>query len=230
MRAFSPTLFDRLPVVGILRGLPEPSLRPVVDAVLRGGLTNLEITMNSPGAAAQIRAACQIAGTELNIGAGTVTNVRLLAEARAAGASFIVTPAVASAVIARCVEEQIPVFPGAFSATEIQRAWDLGATMVKVFPAEALGPGRFAELKESLPLVRIMPTGGVDVANLAAYARAGADAYGVGTPLFRPDRIAAGDYEWLREQCQAFHQAYRLALLPQAHEPAPVHVSPSRSL
>ena len=205
---FSTKLFEQLPIVGILRGLPAEKLRHVVEAVRDGGLTNLEITMNTPGAADQIRAAREIAGSALNIGAGTVTNLQSLEDAFSAGASFIVTPTLVPAVIERCVQLKVPVFPGAFSPTEIQSAWELGATMVKIFPADTLGPGYLRSLKAPLPHLKLMPTGGVDVTTLAAYAQAGADAFGVGSPLFRAERIAACDWEWLRNQCRAFAGAY----------------------
>jgi 2-dehydro-3-deoxyphosphogluconate aldolase / (4S)-4-hydroxy-2-oxoglutarate aldolase len=214
MASFSTGLFEALPIVGILRGLPAHALRPVIEAVREGGLANLEITMNTPGAAEQIRAACDMAGPNLNIGAGTVTGLRILDEARSAGASFIVTPTLAPVVIERCLQDHVPVFPGALAPTEIQRAWELGATVVKVFPADVLGLGYFKRLKECLPHVRLMPTGGVDVNTLADYAKAGAAAFGVGTPLFRPDRIAAQDWDWLRNQCRAFAEAYRAAQQP----------------
>lgn len=205
---FSQKLFQQLPIVGILRGLPAEKLRPVVEAVRDGGLTNLEITMNTPGASDPIRAACEIAGSALNIGAGTVTDLRLLDDALAAGARFIVTPTVSAAVIERCVQLRVPVFPGAFSPTEIQRAWELGATMVKVFPADTFGPGYLRSLKAPLPHLKLMPTGGVDLATLETYAKAGADAFGVGSLLFRAERIAAQDWEWVRNQCRAFAGAY----------------------
>src|SRR5471030_355070 len=211
---FSTKLFEQLPIVGILRGLPAKKLRPVVEAVREGGLTNLEITMNTPGAVNQIRAAREIAGSALNIGAGTVTNLQSLDDALSAGASFIVTPTLMPAVIERCVRLKVPIFPGAFSPTEIQQAWELGATMVKIFPADTLGPGYLRSLKAPLPHLKLMPTGGVDVTTLSAYAQAGADAFGVGSPLFRAERIAADDWEWLRNQCRAFAEAYHKTKSP----------------
>ena len=204
---FCAKLFEQVPIVGILRGLSADKLAPVVAAVQLGGLTNLEITMNTPGAVEQIRAAGKIVGAALNIGAGTVTNLASLEEALAAGASFIVTPIVAVPVIERCVKLGVPVFAGAFSPTEIVQAWELGAMMVKVFPAETLGPGYLRNLKGPCPYLRLMPTGGVDLNTLPAYAKAGADAFGVGSPLFQADRLAAGDWSWLRQQCRAFVNA-----------------------
>ncbi len=209
--AFSTALFQQLPMVGILRGLGAENLQPVVDAVCAGGLTNLEVTMNTAGAVDQIRAARRLAGTALNIGAGTVTDLTLLEQALEAGASFIVTPTVADAVIQRCVQLQVPVFPGAFSPAEIVRAWEMGATMVKVFPADVLGPGYLRALKGPFPQVRLLPTGGVDVSTLASYLKAGADGFGIGSPLFRPERVAAQDWIWIRQQCRALIEAYRTA-------------------
>jgi 2-dehydro-3-deoxyphosphogluconate aldolase/(4S)-4-hydroxy-2-oxoglutarate aldolase len=209
--SFSPLLFAQVPLVGILRGFSIDKLAPIIETVKAGGLTNLEITMNTPGAIDQIRAAVQIADSALNIGAGTVTNLPQLDAALAAGATFIVTPILALPVIERCVKLGVPVFPGAFTPTEIVQAWELGATMVKVFPAESLGPSFIKNLKGPCPYLRLMPTGGVDLNTLAAYAQAGADAFGVGSPLFQPDKLAANDWPWLRQQCRAFVQAAQTA-------------------
>ncbi|MFO1498240.1 MAG: bifunctional 4-hydroxy-2-oxoglutarate aldolase/2-dehydro-3-deoxy-phosphogluconate aldolase [Verrucomicrobiota bacterium] len=215
MGSFSRERFESLPIVGILRGLPDACLGPLLDVVCRAGLTNIEITMNTVGAANQIRSACQLAGGRLNIGAGTVTDVERLEEALGAGASFIVTPTIVEPVLKQCAQAKIPVFPGAFSPTEILRAWDLGAAMVKVFPADAIGVGGIEALTEAMPELRLMPTGGVDVDTLAAFARAGAAGYGIGSPLFPRPRLAAGDWAWLEDRSRAFVRAYH-----QAH-PAP---------
>ena len=96
--------------------------------------------------------------------------------------------------------------------------------MVKVFPAGTLGPGYLRSLKSSLPGVRLMPTGGVDLLSFEAYATAGADAFGIGSPLFKTERITARDWEWLRTQCRAFANAYRN--LPPSRLP-PSRLSPS---
>lgn len=215
MNAFSHSQLQRVPVVGILRGVPLGSIESLVRAVIDGGLTTLEITMNSASALEQIRQASAVAGGALNIGAGTVLSVEMLEEALKAGATFIVTPVVNEDVIRRCVALKVPVFPGAFTPTEILRAWDAGATLVKVFPAEILGPTFIKSVKAPLPHVKLMPTGGVDLESLDAFQKAGADAFGVGSPLFKPDRIAASDWSWVRAQCHAF--ATRVAK-SQAHD------------
>jgi 2-dehydro-3-deoxyphosphogluconate aldolase/(4S)-4-hydroxy-2-oxoglutarate aldolase len=209
--AFSSDRFEQLPIVGILRGLPLQQLARVVEAAAEGGLTNIEITMNSPGAATQIQTACKTigSGSEVNVGAGTVTSLPLLEEALGAGASFIVTPTLCIPVIQRCATLKVPVFPGAFSPSEIVQAWECGASLVKVFPADLGGPSYCKSLKAPLPHIRLMPTGGVDLDTLSAYAQAGAEGFGIGSTLFRSDRLAAQDWDWIRDRCRAFTQEYK---------------------
>ena len=209
--SFSVKLFQELPVVGILRGFKTDLLADIVGAAIRGGLRNLEITMNTPDAARQIQDAIALAEGRLNVGAGTVINGQRLDEALAVGASFVVTPTVDPQIIGECVERKVPVFPGALSPTEVVSAWELGATIVKIFPAETLGPGYIRALKASLPHIKLMPTGGVDLKTLPAFLEAGADGFGVGSPLFDRDRIESRDWSWLESQCRAFAETYRQA-------------------
>jgi 2-dehydro-3-deoxyphosphogluconate aldolase/(4S)-4-hydroxy-2-oxoglutarate aldolase len=206
---FSRELFEALPVIGILRGFNREQVVELVSAALRGGLANLEITMNSPEAALQIHEAKAAAAGRMNVGAGTVTSLALLDEALSAGASFIVTPTLNSAVLARCIQDQVPVFPGAFSPSEVVRAWDEGATMVKIFPAETLGPAYIRALKAPFPKIKLLPTGGVDLATLPEFLKAGADGFGVGSPLFDRRRVECGDWPWVGAQCRAFAETYQ---------------------
>jgi 2-dehydro-3-deoxyphosphogluconate aldolase/(4S)-4-hydroxy-2-oxoglutarate aldolase len=198
-----------LPLVGILRGFSTAQVEGIVRAALRGGLKNLEITMSSKDTPEQIRRAKEIVGEEMCVGAGTVLNFEQLERALGAGACFIVTPVVNGEVIEPCVRGKIPVFPGAYSPTEILMAWEMGATMVKVFPAETLGPAYIKSIKAPLPHVKLMPTGGVDLKTLPAFIKAGADGFGVGGPLFDRARVEAGDYAWIEEQCRAFVKLFR---------------------
>jgi 2-dehydro-3-deoxyphosphogluconate aldolase/(4S)-4-hydroxy-2-oxoglutarate aldolase len=195
------------PVVGILRGFQLAQIQPIIEAAIVGGLRNVEITMSSENAEAQIAETARLAQGKLNIGAGTVLDVGSLTRALGAGASFIVTPTLQRDVIAECVRLGISVFSGAFSPTEVIEAWELGAAMVKIFPAEILGAGYIKALKAPLAQVKLMPTGGVDLQTLPGYLRAGADGFGVGNPLFDRTRIGRGDWKWLAEQCRAFVKA-----------------------
>lgn len=207
-RPFNQKLFEQLPIVGILRGFDLAQLEQIVNAAVRGGLRNLEVTMNSRGAPEQIARALELSEGQMNIGAGTVTSLDLLDEALHAGASFIVTPALQEEVVTACVKQDVPVFPGAFTPTEIYRAFELGAAMVKVFPAEVAGPAYIKAVRAPLPQVKLMPTGGVDLESLPAFIKAGALGFGVGSPLFQRARVEAEDWSWIEEQCQAFRRTY----------------------
>jgi|SRR5439155_906552 len=209
--SFSSALFQELPIVGILRGFTLEQMTEIVRAAIRGGLRNIEISMNTPGAARQLREAVTVAEGQLNIGAGTVTNLELLDQALNAGAAFVVTPTVEPKVIAECVNQKMPVFPGALSPTEVVRAWDLGAMMVKIFPAESVGPNYIRALKAPLPHIKLLPTGGVDLKTLPAFLKAGADGFGIGSPLFDRQRVESCDWTWVEAQCRAFAEAYRQA-------------------
>lgn len=208
---FDAKRFAGMPLIGILRGQPARAIDPLVQALADGGFTALEITMNSPGAAAQIRAAVNMAQGRIDIGAGTVTSLIQLEEAVTAGASFIVTPIVVPEVISACVQQGLPVFPGACTPTEIHQAHRLGATMVKLFPANRLGPDYVRDLKAPLSSVRLLATGGITPESLPAYVKAGVEGFGIGSPLFSPDHIAADDWNWMRERAAQFCAAWQSA-------------------
>lgn len=204
--------FYSLPLVGILRGGTAEHLPHIIQAIRNGGLRYLEITMNTAGAEDQIRAAVQLSENSLTIGAGTVTSRPLLDRALAAGASFIVTPCVTREVIEFCEDVGIPVFPGAFTPTEILSVWKPAPNLipaVKIFPADLAGPKYIRALRGPFPEIPLMPTGGVDLTTLPAFIEAGANAFGIGSPLFRKDRLEAHDWPWLEQQTRAFVQTYR---------------------
>ncbi|NBP24302.1 MAG: bifunctional 4-hydroxy-2-oxoglutarate aldolase/2-dehydro-3-deoxy-phosphogluconate aldolase, partial [Proteobacteria bacterium] len=205
---FNDTLFRSMPIVGILRFFPRDQVEHLVPAVVDGGLVNLEVTLNSPGAADLIRLTRDLLGPRGNVGAGTVTSMQGLDLALEAGASFIVTPVVLPEVIRACVERGVPVMPGAMTPTEIFTAWNLGASLVKVFPADQLGPGHLRAVKAPFPEIRLMPTGGVTVETLPAFRDAGADAFGVGSPLFDPRQVAAGNWDWFRQRASRFCESF----------------------
>ena len=176
--SFDWSMFNELPVIGILRGYSAEQVENIVLHSGRGGLRNIEITMNSENATNLIQVAVKSAGDSMNVGAGTVCTLEDLDEALSAGAAFIVTPIVNADVIRACNKEGIPVIPGAFTPTEIYTAWQLGADMVKVFPANHYGPGYIKDIKGPLNKVRLVPTGGVNLDNLEQYMQCGADGFG----------------------------------------------------
>lgn len=195
---FNQALFDALPIVGIMRNFPAAQLDAVVDAYQSAGLSTLEITMNSEGAADTIRGLREKWGEKMNIGAGTVLSKKDLKTALDAGAQFIVTPIVNKAVIKECAKQEVPVFPGAMTPTEIYQAWKWGATAVKVFPARALGPEYIKDVLEPLNRLKLLPTGGVSPENFVDFIKAGAAGVGMATALFPKEIIQKEDWDGLR--------------------------------
>lgn len=201
---FSIDTFRSMPLIAILRNQSLEQTPALVQAISDGGFHALEITMNSPRAAEQISTAISCAPDNIMIGAGTVTTLAELDAAHQAGACFIVTPVVVPAVIAECVRRNLPVFPGAFTPTEIHTAHQLGATMVKLFPAHRLGPDYLRDIKAPLSSIPILATGGITPENLPHYAKAGAEGFGIGSPLLAAEPIARNDWDWIRNRAAEF--------------------------
>jgi len=209
---FSEVLFQRLPIVGVVRHLPAADWPALLEAYQRSGLTTIEVTLNTSGALGMIRWAADRFGDSLNIGAGTVCTLEELHLAAEAGAGFIVTPVLTRDVIVAAKRLGLPVFPGAFTPTEIREAWVLGASRVKVFPAAQLGPAYIKAVKAPFPDIRLMPTGGIGSGDVAAYRRAGADALGIGSPLFPDDLMSRGDWGALQQHFERFVNNWNTAL------------------
>ncbi len=203
-QTFSWHLFEQAPIVGILRNISPESIYQLLPGYQSAGLNTLEITMNTPGAASIIETLSRQYADRLNVGAGTVKNLNDLESALKAGAGFIVTPIVDEQVIKECVRLDIPVFPGAYTPTEIYRAWHLGASIVKVFPATSLGAGYFKDVLAPLNDVKLMPTGGVSLETIPGFYKAGAVAYGIGSPLFDKELIQKEDWEGLTRHFRKF--------------------------
>lgn len=209
--SFSWQRFSQVPLIGIIRNLSFADVKTILPVYAEAGLTTLEITMNTPSAAEIIRYAADNYGDQLNIGAGTVCNKEDLKEALSAGAGFIVTPVTDKKVIRTCVQENIPVFPGAFTPTEIYKAWRSGASMVKVYPAASLGPDYIKDIKAPLSQIRLLPTGGIYLGNIAAFINAGADGLGVGSQLFDKESIKNNDMAALKAHFEKFRIEFEKA-------------------
>ncbi|AKD54240.1 bifunctional 4-hydroxy-2-oxoglutarate aldolase/2-dehydro-3-deoxy-phosphogluconate aldolase [Spirosoma radiotolerans] len=209
---FSWELFSKAPIVGIIRGLPPDAIDHILPVYREAGLTTIEITMNTAGAASIIQNATNHHREGLNIGAGTVCTLDDLDQALDAGAQFIVTPVVDKKVIKACVKRGVPIFPGAFTPSEIYKAWTLGASMVKVYPATSLGPEYIKDVKAPLNQLKLMPTGGVSLDNMAAYFKAGADGLGIGSHLFDKALIQAKNWAGLKAHWQDFVKTMQAAM------------------
>jgi 2-dehydro-3-deoxyphosphogluconate aldolase/(4S)-4-hydroxy-2-oxoglutarate aldolase len=186
--------FLKKPLMGIVRGVSADVIEPLTECVISAGLETIEITMNTEGAPGLIKKCRNKAGGRLAVGAGTVLGMKSLKEALAAGASFIVTPVLVPDVTKYCVKNRIPVFPGALTPSEVYKAWDSGAFMVKVFPSGFFGPAYFSELKGPFDDIKLLACGGVRPENMEEYIKAGADAVSFGASVFSRARLIAGDF------------------------------------
>lgn len=204
--AFSWELFTKAPIVGIIRGVSFDDVRQILPVYREAGLTTIEITMNTPDAESMIQYAVEHERNGLNIGAGTVCTETDLDKALGAGAQFIVTPILNKKVVKACAKRGIPIFPGAFTPTEIYNAWKLGAAMVKVYPATSLGPDYIKDVKAPLNQLRLLPTGGIDLANMAMYFKSGADGVGIGSHLFDKTLIQQKNWSGLKSHFERYVQ------------------------
>jgi 2-dehydro-3-deoxyphosphogluconate aldolase/(4S)-4-hydroxy-2-oxoglutarate aldolase len=198
-------------VVAVVRSPDSRQLVEVVRALADGGVTIVEITMSVPNALDVLRQVTDALGERVLLGAGTVLDPETARAVLLAGAQYIVSPTLNLDVIRLCRRYGKLVMPGAFTPTEILTAWEAGADIVKVFPADVLGPAFFKALRGPLPQVRVMPTGGVDLSNAAEFLRAGACCLGVGGQLVEPKAVAARDFDRLRELARQFAGVVRAA-------------------
>lgn len=203
---FSWELFNKAPLVGIIRNVSPDDVKRILPIYREAGLTTVEITMNTPGAADMIRYALENEHYGLNIGAGTVCTKDDLDAALDAGAQFIVTPVLSKKVIKSCVKKGVPVFPGAYTPTEIFQAWSWGASMVKIYPATALGPGYIKDVKAPMNQLKLLPTGGVSLENMEAFLKAGAKGLGIGGQLFDKKLIQDKNWDGLKAHFLQFVQ------------------------
>jgi 2-dehydro-3-deoxyphosphogluconate aldolase/(4S)-4-hydroxy-2-oxoglutarate aldolase len=211
LRADAVRRIEACGVVAVIRLQDGSRLRAVVDALAAGGITALEVTMTVPRAIELIGEIAPTLPAGFVIGAGTVVDPETARAAVHAGARFIVGPVFRPAVIEASHTAGAAAMPGCFSPTEILAAWDAGADVVKVFPATAVGPAYFKDLRGPLPHVKLMPTGGVSLENAGDWIRAGAVAIGVGAALVDPKLVAAGNYAAITERAKRFVERVRTA-------------------
>jgi 2-dehydro-3-deoxyphosphogluconate aldolase/(4S)-4-hydroxy-2-oxoglutarate aldolase len=186
-------------IVAVVRSESSESLGKVVRALAEGGVTSAEITFTVPNAVEVIREVRKEIGDAIVLGAGTVLDPETARAALLAGAEYIVSPTVNVEVIRLCRRYDKAVMPGAFTPTEIVTAWENGADVVKVFPADIGGPAFLKAIRGPLPQIRLMPTGGVDLTTAESFLKAGACCLGVGSALVDPKAIASQDFGKIRE-------------------------------
>jgi 2-dehydro-3-deoxyphosphogluconate aldolase/(4S)-4-hydroxy-2-oxoglutarate aldolase len=207
--SFDLVQFDKQPVLGIIRGAPPDSAHGVMQACISAELQYLEFTLNSKEALSCIEEGAREFPETLCVGAGTVLSVADAERAVNAGAKFIVAPTLNEDVAAYCRERNLPYFPGALTPTEIEKAWNCGATMVKVFPANQMGPEYFSTIRGPFNEVRLMAVGGVGPNNVHSYLGAGASAVALGGSVFSPERMKNKEFDIIQKEISTFLYAVK---------------------
>jgi 2-dehydro-3-deoxyphosphogluconate aldolase / (4S)-4-hydroxy-2-oxoglutarate aldolase len=201
---FSWDMFNKIPLVGIMRNFKQHDIENILPAYTGSGLNTIEITMNSAGAVESIKYIVKHFSGRLNVGAGTVLTKEELDIALKAGAQFIVTPVVNLQIIDRCRQLKVPIFAGAYTPTEIITAWNAGADMVKVFPMVGDALEYIKAIRGPLPHIKLLPTGGVNLDNCTLFFAAGASGIGAGSQLFDKEMIAKKDWSALEDHFSQF--------------------------
>ena len=191
-------------IVAIIRSSSSEQLVEVAKALHEGGIDVLEVTFTVPRVLDIISAVRKELGSKVLLGAGTVLDPESARAAFLAGAEFVVSPTVNKDVIQLCNRYDKLVMPGALTPTEVLTAWEAGADIVKVFPADIGGPNYLKSLHGPLPQVRLLPTGGVNLDTIADFLKAGACAVGLGSALVESKAIQAGDMNRIRTLAEQY--------------------------
>ena len=198
-------------IVAIIRADSSEQLLGAAEALYEGGVTGMEITMTTPNALQVINDVTKRFGKKVLIGVGTVLDTETCRAAILAGSEFVVTPITRPDVIKMCNRYGKPIASGAYTPTEAMTAHESGADFVKIFPADQLGPQYIKNILAPMPQLQIIPTGGVTVATVDAFIKAGCVALGAGSSLVSKEILKNQDWKKLTETAAAFVEAIKKA-------------------
>ena len=185
---------EALGALAVVRLFRAEDVLPVAQALHAGGVSAIEVTMTVPGALDAIRRLAREGGGDLLVGVGSVLDEDTARQAVEAGARFVVSPVFKPLVLEEAHRQGAACLPGAFTPTEILRAHEAGADLVKVFPSDALGPSFIKGVMAPMPFLKLCPTGGVTPQNAGQWIRAGAAAVGLGSALV--DTALVDNRDW----------------------------------
>jgi len=198
-------ILERVGLIPVLRAKSVAQGRAVVDAMMAGGVTVVEVTMTVPNAVELIAELKKAYGAKLLLGSGTVTTAEQCQATIDAGAEFVVSPSLHPEVIATTKKNGKVSCPGALTPTEVITAWEAGADYVKIFPCSAVGGASYLKsLLAPFPHLKLIPTGGVTLQTAESFIKAGAKALGVGSDLVNLSAIDAGHPETITETARAY--------------------------
>ena len=193
-------------IVAVVRAESSELALRAVEAALAGGVNAIEVTFTVPGALEVIRTLSKGVSSDVILGAGTVLDPQTALDAVDAGARFIVSPNVNLATIEAAKSKGVAVFPGAFTPTEVLTAWQAGGDIIKIFPANVVGPSYFKDLHGPFPNIPLMPTGGVDLSTARSWLEHGAVALGVGGALIDRKLLKDGNFGEITERAKKFRE------------------------
>jgi 2-dehydro-3-deoxyphosphogluconate aldolase / (4S)-4-hydroxy-2-oxoglutarate aldolase len=191
------------PIVAIIRADSSDQLLGAAEALVAGGISSMEVTMTTPNALEVIKNVSGALGEQILMGVGTVLDTETCRMALLAGAKFVVTPVMKPDVITLCNRYSVPIACGAYTPTEALAAHEAGADFIKIFPAEGLGPGYMKAILAPLPMLRIIPTGGVDAGTARSFLDAGCVAVAAGSSLVSKELLKNRDWAALTERAKA---------------------------
>jgi 2-dehydro-3-deoxyphosphogluconate aldolase/(4S)-4-hydroxy-2-oxoglutarate aldolase len=198
-------------VIAILRTDNADRLPAAIEALVAGGIHAIEVTMTTPAALRVVSQARAALGDKIVMGVGSVLDSETARQAMLEGAQFVVTPVVRPGVIEICQRYGVPVATGAMTPTEALTAHELGSDFVKIFPAEQLGVAYIKSILAPLPMLQIIPTGGVTPQNAGDYLAAGCAAVGAGSTLLSRDILESSDWTRLSARAAEFVATARKA-------------------
>jgi 2-dehydro-3-deoxyphosphogluconate aldolase/(4S)-4-hydroxy-2-oxoglutarate aldolase len=205
MKETTAEIIERVGLIPVLRAKSVAQGRAVVDAMVAGGVTVVEVTMTVPGAIDLLKELQKAYGAQLLLGSGTVTTADQAQATIDAGAEFVVSPSLHLEVIAATKANRKISCPGALTPTEAITAWNAGADYVKIFPCSAVGGASYLKsLLAPFPHLKLIPTGGVTLDTAASFIKAGARALGVGSDLVNLAAVDAGHAETITETARAY--------------------------
>lgn len=196
-------------ICAIVRGTSADSLCKIAEALLKGGVKTIEVTFNTPGAAAMIEELVRKYSKEMLIGAGTVLDQDTTRIAILSGASFVLSPTLDIDSIKTCNRYSVLAVPGISTPTEALKAWENGARIVKVFPAGVFGPKYIKQLKGPLSQIEMIAVGAVSIDNYADFIKAGACAAGIGGELVNKKLVEEGKFDEITKRAAAFVNAFK---------------------
>lgn len=197
-------------IVSIIRGIDEAYIGDTVKALYNGGIRNVEITFDTPGAVRMIENVKNLFGEKMLVGAGTVLDAETARTAILSGADFILSPSLSAGVIEMCSRYGKLAVPGVLTPTEIITAWQLGAQLVKIFPARAFGSAYIKDIKAPLKQIEIMAVGGINIANAAEFIKSGAMSVGVGSELVNRKIVYEGNYDLITKNSIQFVESIKV--------------------